>query len=268
MKKRILKINIGVLIVFIMVSIIIAVTMFALPKLKNTKVELAKGQVDEIEASYANESEEAVDKTWDVSADGDGSVMAKLSISDKTLTISGNGVMKNGVNTSDVMHREIDTNIIEKVIIENGVTGVNGGLFNQGGIRTSPWCSNLKEIEINSDNENYTIENGVLYSKDKTELIYYPAGKEDKTFEIPSSVKSINGWAFGSCDNLDEVMIPYSVTAIKEGAFQWASLKKITIPYSITNIESSTFYSCRNLKEVTIQNGIQEIKSQAFGICV
>ena len=267
MKKRTLKINIGVLIVFIMVSIIIAVTMFALPKLKNTKVELAKGQVDEIEASYANESEEAVDKTWDVSADGDGSVMAKLSISDKTLTISGNGVMKNGVDTSDVMHREIDTNIIEKVIIENGVTGVNGGLFNQGGIRTSPWCSNLKKIEINSDNENYTIENGVLYSKDKTELVYYPAGKEDKTFEIPSSVKSINGWAFGSCDNLDEVMIPYSVTAIKEGAFQWASLKKITIPYSITNIESSTFYSCRNLKEVTIQNGIQEIKSQAFGDC-
>lgn len=39
-------------------------------------------------------------------------------------------------------------------------------------------CSSLTAIDVEVGNNNYTFVNGVLFNKDKTELICYPAGKQ------------------------------------------------------------------------------------------
>ena len=58
--------------------------------------------------------------TWDISQNGDGSVMATLS-DDGTLTISGNGEMKFWNSNFDVAWNSNRKNI-KNVIINNGVT--------------------------------------------------------------------------------------------------------------------------------------------------
>lgn len=54
-------------------------------------------------------------------------------------------------------------------------------------------CENLKNIIVDAENLNYMSENGILFSKDKSKLISYPAGKTETQYLIPSSVKSIGG---------------------------------------------------------------------------
>ena len=79
-------------------------------------------------------------------------------------------------------------------------------------------CWGLTEIVVKSANTNYASENGVLFNKDKTTIIWYPASKTGATYTIPNSVTSIGERAFYYCSGLTEVTIPNSVTSIGSNA--------------------------------------------------
>ena len=129
-------------------------------------------------------------------------------------------------------------------------------------------CSKLKDIKVNSDNKRYMAEDGVLYNKNKTELLCYSAGKTEKSFVIPSSVIRIAGYAFEGCSNLTSIEIPDSVISIKNGAFkECSSLLSIEIPSSVTSIDMYVFSGCSNLKNVKLSEGVVKIESYAFENC-
>ena len=56
--------------------------------------------------------------------------------------------------------------------------------------------NSLKTIEVNQGNEYYEAKNGVLYSYGKKQLISYPMGKKDKSYEIDSLTTEIAAYAF------------------------------------------------------------------------
>ena len=62
--------------------------------------------------------------------------------------------------------------------------------------------SKLIEYEADEGNDFFSSEDGVLYNKDKSVLISYPRGKEDRVFYIPDSVNSFSSYAFSNCENL------------------------------------------------------------------
>ena len=69
-------------------------------------------------------------------------------------------------------------------------------------------CSSLTKISVESDNAFYSEINGVLFNKDKTELIAYPEGNTSKNYTIPDSVKTIAADAFGyHCSYLKKLTI-------------------------------------------------------------
>ena len=83
--------------------------------------------------------------------------------------------------------------------------------------------------QVGSDNGNYSSENGVLFNKDKTFLLQYPAGKAGE-YQIPDSVTDIRHRAFIGCTGLTSVMIPDSVTDISVDAFiGCTALKRVTV---------------------------------------
>lgn len=94
-------------------------------------------------------------------------------------------------------------------------------------------------------------QDGILFSKDKTELIQYPAGKSIDAYSIPNSVTSICDVAFYVCENVTSVTIPNSVTSIGNFAFGFcANLADIIISKSVTNIGEGSFIGCISLTEV------------------
>ena len=97
------------------------------------------------------------------------------------------------------------------VTIPAGVTNIGASVFKG--------CSGLININVNENNKYYSNDTyGVLFNKNKTTLIQYPAGNIKESYEIPNSVTNIGESAFSCCDNLTRVTIPKSVTNISNNA--------------------------------------------------
>ena len=88
-------------------------------------------------------------------------------------------------------------------------------------------CSSMTKIEVAEDNEYYCSVDGVLFSKDMTELLAYPAAKTGSTYTVPDTVVDIYPYAFAYCKNLTSVTIPASV--VKSGEDLFNNCDSITI---------------------------------------
>jgi len=147
---------------------------------------------------------------------------------------------------------------LTSVTIPDSVTSIEGG-------GVFEYCISLTAIDVAQGNNSFTAENSILYNKNKTAIIYCPAGKTG-SFTIPNNVTSIGQAAFvDSC--LTNVTIPNSVTSIERSAFYGASLTSVTIPDSVTSIGDAVFAHCVSLASVTIGNSVPKISQSAFWEC-
>ncbi|MCM1179752.1 MAG: leucine-rich repeat domain-containing protein [Clostridium sp.] len=126
----------------------------------------------------------------------------------------------------------------------------------------------LSEIKLDNENANYTVELGVLFNKDMTSLIYFPAEHADKQYHIPESVINIEENAFLNNESLEAMVIPEHVKFIGNSAFSnCKNLNTITVPGSVAALGRSVFSDCTNLEEVILQEGIKTIGESAFNNC-
>ena len=148
----------------------------------------------------------------------------------------------------------------------NSLTGIRipAGVRIIGGGDTF-FCSSLTEISVDPQNRFYSSDNGVLFNKDKSVLIRYPAGKGNTEYLIPDSVTSIGEFSFWNCAGLKSITIPGSVTSIGNYAFSGcSSLTSVTIPDSVTSIGEFSFWNCAGLKSITIPDSVTSIKGRAL----
>ncbi len=171
-----------------------------------------------------------------------------------------------------------DCYALTSVTIPNSVTSIGGRAFGycfsltsvtipssvtNMGDRAFVCCSSLSEIIVDGNNKNYTSQDGVLFNKDKTELIQCPIGNTRTSYTIPNSVTRIGDDAFYRCISLTSVTIPNSVTSIGESAFADCSrLTSVTIPNSVTRIDVGAFYRCSSLSEIIVDGNNQNYSSQ------
>ena len=102
---------------------------------------------------------------------------------------------------------EIPDNVLEEVNLSVKVNNISPEAFK--------YCTKLKAINVDKDNQKYSSCDGVLLSKDKTILRLFPAGKANSNFTLlPPSITSIGDYAFYYCENLENVTIPNKVTSI------------------------------------------------------
>ena len=83
----------------------------------------------------------------------------------------------------------------------------------------SQWLPYLKKIDVAKDNKDYSADNGVLYDKNKTKMLWYPRCRKEAKYIVPASVTYIGQGAFNRCANLNKIEFKNSVT-IGEGAFE------------------------------------------------
>lgn len=116
----------------------------------------------------------------------------------------------------------------------------------------------VEEFVVSPECENYTTQDGVLYNKDMSVLIYFPQGKASELFEFPESVNEIKAQAFYCTQNLKEVIIPNTVKSIGENAFKYSlGLESVVFKSGLTlNSLDSTFIFCSALKNVSFEKDV------------
>ncbi|EAY16124.1 surface antigen BspA-like [Trichomonas vaginalis G3] len=120
----------------------------------------------------------------------------------------------------------------------------------------------LKTISCNPSNPTFSVMDGVLYNKDKTTLIKFPAN-HSTSFEIPETVTTIGFCAFIS-SVIENVKFPPKLKRIDGYAFAVTKLKNLTIPDTITDISGGAFASCQHLTEVKFGTGMTYISNDCF----
>ena len=152
--------------------------------------------------------------------------------------------------------------------------------------------NDLAAFDVDPANPNYTADNGVIYTKNKEELVLFPAGKAGEYTTLPttkkirnrafyyaqkvtkvnfnSNLEVIDNDAFQATTKLENITFeaPAKIKTIGTFAFQGSGLTELNIPASLEVVSWSAFGSTK-LKKVTVADGsqLQSINKAAFNGC-
>ena len=129
-------------------------------------------------------------------------------------------------------------------------------------------CTSLERIEVDAKSRSFKSVNNVLFNKNKSILICYPAKMALTEYAIPDSVVTVSDWAFCGCTNLKRIIIPDSVYEIGEGAFYMCNaLEELVIPDSVVRIDDTAFRGCSSLRRVYIPDSVKDFGWGLFNGC-
>lgn len=136
------------------------------------------------------------------------------------------------------------------------------------GNNTFRGCTNLSQITVDPANNRFSSVEGVLFNKDLTTLLMYPAQKSSDSYTIPSTVTAIGMYAFERNAHLKSIAIPNHVTSIQSLAFCNAgALESVKVGTGITELSTEMFGGCANLKNVELPNTLTRITNYVFWKC-
>ncbi|MGN0968862.1 MAG: leucine-rich repeat protein [Oscillospiraceae bacterium] len=149
-----------------------------------------------------------------------------------TLTISGTGEMKYYSPTKTPWYSlrgRIKSAVVEEGVTKlassalSGCTGVTSVTLPESLTKINAYafsgCTALTGIQVSDGNRAYCSVDGVLFNKERTLLICYPAGKTAAGYVIPDGVETVGERAFAGNSFLTSVTIPATVTEIRNYAF-------------------------------------------------
>ena len=199
---------------------------------------------------------------------------------------------------------------VEEIILPNSLKRLGGDCFY--------YCTNLKKVNIPSEvwimgnnpfagcpkleltNESpyFVLEDGILYGRDKKDVIYYPINKQAKEYVVPSTVSCIGKHCFFDCDNLERIVIHKNVVRFENnpfsgctklevenhspyyhfengviynkfkttiiGCLNGSQIDELRIPETVTSINRNAFWNCKGIKKVVITKNIVRIGYNPF----
>ncbi len=125
----------------------------------------------------------------------------------------------------------------------------------------------VSTFNVAAGNPVYSSKDGVLYNKDKTELVAYPANKTSASFTIPSSVTTIASYAFSDVEELQAIYIPSSVKTMKDWVFVRSGITSLTLPSSLKELGYGVAEDCQNLTTATIHASLDTLPYLSFSEC-
>ena len=116
-------------------------------------------------------------------------------------------------------------------------------------------CEKLTGLKVAEGNASFSMDDGVLYNKNYTSLIFCPVAKTG-TVTVNSTTTTIRENAFYNCTQLTGISLPSSLTTISPAAFVGcSSLTTIAIPANVSSIGMGCFTGCTALKSITVDTG-------------
>ena len=94
----------------------------------------------------------------------------------------------------------------------------------------------LKSIKVSRENKKYSAKDGVLFNKNKSSLLFYPEGKDNNHYTVPSSVRRIKTGAFSGyavknvAPRVKTLTMPKKIKVIENYSFDESKIQTISFP--------------------------------------
>lgn len=121
---------------------------------------------------------------------------------------------------------------------------------------------------INVEGDAFSSEGGVLFDKEKTEIVCYPAGRRAVSYTLPASVRAIGAYAFSSAVYLAEAVLPDGLLTVSKYAFSSCiGLISLALPVGLQNINEYAFYNCIRLTSLSLPESLVSYSGTAVAGC-
>lgn len=198
------------------------------------------------------------------------------------------------VGTTEIGPYAFDSTVLEAITIPEGIVTIGNSAFLNSeklsaielpasvtsiGSAVFRGGEALTSITVRTGNTAFSSVDGVLFNKDKTRLLAFPAARTgsytipsgvteicDNAFGgaylmteiiLPAGVTHIGSYGFGWCSGLDSMVLPDGLLTIASNAFAWTSLSSINLPDSLTSIHAKAFYySTKSLTCTVSENSV------------
>ena len=205
-------------------------------------------------------------------------------------TVESDGTMRCTALETDAFRIDLDWNTAnpssglttrKQYTVRKLTIGSKVGIFDIGGV----FGSTLQNVEIDAANPNFASEDGVVYNKSFSEIMFYPSGKEG-AFTLHEDVETINAGVFAGAAYLTEITLGAKVKIISENAFNVSSynsglssseqiksmLTKVIFATEVAeghtlSIGASAFESCAVLTDIVLPDYVTELGSRVFAGC-
>ena len=152
-----------------------------------------------------------------------------------------------GKTVTSIGNEAFSLNIsLTSIELPDGVTSMGANPFKG--------CMLLKNIRVSTEQPVFAVIDGVLFNKAEKSLICYPARKQADAYRVPQGIQQIGDYAL-YCSSLTSIELPDSVTSIGGRAFGGCnSLTSIELPDSVTSMGANPFVGCELLKSILVSS--------------
>ncbi len=140
--------------------------------------------------------------------------------------------------------------------IHQNIVRIGAGVFS--------YCDSLEAIKVAENNGVYCDIDGVLYTKDASQIYAYPSGNKSTSYKINELTSGIIPYSFAGAKNLFSVTIPSQLTVIGEFAFYDCGARAYNLNSVLEEISASAFARNENLQSITIPKSVKTISRGAF----
>ena len=128
-------------------------------------------------------------------------------------------------------------NALNTILLPNTLTAIGNAAFFESGLTSVVIPASVKSIgnvafgviqslisiTVDKSNKYFKSVDGVLFFRNGTHLMQYPAGNRSTSYIVPDGVEVIEGHAFRDCYSLRNIVISESVSLIQIRAFEHCS---------------------------------------------
>ena len=129
------------------------------------------------------------------------------------------------------------------------------------------WGDTLQSVTVVPDNTYLSAQDGVIFNKDKTVLLWYPEGKPDTSYIVPASVTELESWSLGRVSALTSVTLPNGLKTIGYGALSYCeNLAELNLPPSLKSIDALAVREIK-VSSMVVPENITELGAYFLSYC-
>ena len=146
----------------------------------------------------------------------------------------------------------------KKLVLPAGLEKLDTGAFSN--------VIGIERFAIKKSNPHYRVKEGVLYSKDGTRLVLFPAGRTGESFKVPGGTEVVSSYAFTGC-RIKEIRFAGSVKELEDYAFSSSYVESVKFGKNLLFIGDRAFQYCSKLAKADFTESVSYIGDYAFYNC-